>query len=899
MGFSALAQVAPLLTNLALTPYLIRHLGLERFGVWSLILVFLATLAVLDGGVGASLARFYAYHGARGDRDGTGRLVVGSLTVFFGMGALVTVLSVLFAPVVVAALDIPPHLAGEGEQLLLALGPLLTLALAANSAIALLQANARFASLAGVSGGSCLVYAVAVVTVIDSGPDLPLLVLLTTGRYLLVTVGGLAAGARHIRIRRPLLPVPAERREFVGYASRMQLSGFTVFLNGEVDAVLIAALLPVRYVGVFAAGYQAAIALRSVPLYAFPPILTRMTHVYAERELPGAVREFHALQFRWLPAVLTYGAVTTAAAGLAVQVWLGPELALSGAVAAVLLAGYAVQVALTGMRTCFVRAIGRPGLETRYSWCATAVNLALTVPLTIAFGVVGVVLATSVGLMAGALYFVVLCRRLADLREQHLPKRWVPATALAVITAVLGDFLVLRLGWHGALPLLLAGLPVLAGLALAWPFIGRELVQGPRTPAEPTPTKEGDIMTGRTSPGRGDGPPRRVLIVAQLDGYANSARPLGIERFLREHGYEVHLVDTLCLARASSDRGSLGRMLPGSARPAKLALYANEVASKVLTRRWGFGRRHLSYYVLLTDHRLRRRILRSELALDDFDLVICVTPYDAGVLTTPTSAATFYDCPTPWADEVLHEGRLTARQHRKFRGWERDFLEEMEYLSFTWETYGRYAQARYGISGDNFRQLNWGCTPSAERARFARPPRVAYLGSLSGQFINLPLLSRLSRLYPYIDVYGGPPPDPSLGLNYCGYASPELLRDYQFGLITCTRDALREEGFSAKHMQYLEYGLPVLVPAWRRHLDLLRGSVPYTEEDFATRIGALSDEAQWQSVSDEAYEQARRLDWNRTLEPLRRLLDGPLAQPEPTTRPEQRYAPSGGTGRVP
>jgi O-antigen/teichoic acid export membrane protein len=899
MGFSALAQVAPLLTNLALTPYLIRHLGLDRFGVWSLILVFLATLAVLDGGVGASLARFYAYHGARGDRDGTGRLVVGSLTVFFGLGALVTVLSVLVAPAVVAALDVPPHLAKEAEQLLLALGPLLTLALAAHSAIALLQANARFASLAAVSGGSCLVYAVAVVMVIDSGPDLPLLVLLTTGRYLIVTIGGLAAGARHIRIRRPLLPLPSERREFVGYASRMQLSGFTVFLNGEVDAVVIAALLPVRYVGIFAAGYQAAIALRSLPLYAFPPILTRMTHVYAAHELPGAVREFHALQFRWLPAVLTYGAVTTAAVGLAVQVWLGPELALSGAVAAVLLAGYAVQVALTGMRTCFVRAIGRPGLETRYSWCATAVNLVLTVPLTIAFGVVGVVLATSVGIMAGALYFVVLCRRVADLREQHLPKRWAPATALAVTTAVLGDFLVLQLGWQGALPLLLAGIPVLVGLALAWPFIGRELTQGPHTRAEPPPAEEGDTMTGRTAPERGDRRPRRVLIVAQLDGYANSVKPLAIERYLREHGYDVHLADTLCLARASSAAGSLGRTLPGSARPAKLALYANDVVSKVLTRRWSFGRRHLSYYVLLTDHRLRRRILRAELALDDFDLVICETPYDAGVLTTPTSAATLYDCPNPWADEVLNEGRLTPGQHRKLRGWERDFLEEMEYLSFSWETYGRYAQEKYGISGHNFLQLNWGCTPSVERAGFARPPRVAYLGSLSGQFINLPLLSRLSRLYPNIDVYGGPPPDPSLGLNYRGYGSPEVLREYQFGLITCTRDAIREEGFSAKHLHYLAYGLPVLVPAWRRHLDLLRGSVPYTEEDFASRIGALSDAARWQSLSDEAYEQARRLDWNRTLEPLRRLLDGPLAQPEPETRSDQRYAPSGGTGRAP
>ncbi len=484
MSFSAVAQVAPLLTNLALTPYLIRHLGLDRFGVWSLILVFLATLTVLDGGVGASLARFYAYHAARHDRAGTGRLLIGSSAVFLTLGALVTGGCVLLAPTAVSLLDIPARLREEAVQLLMFLGPLLTLALTAVSATALLQANGRFRRLAVVSGGSCLTYAVAVMSLVDRSGDLQLLVVLAAGRYLLVTMGGLFAGARHVRVRRPLLPEPAERREFGGYASRMQLSGFTVFLNGEIDALVIAGMLPVRYVGVYAAGYQAATALRSLPLYAFPPILTRMTHVCAEYGPAGTVREFNVLQSRWLPAVLIYGAATTAAVGPAVQVWLGPELALSGVVAAVLLAGYSVQVALTGVRTCFVRAIGRPGLETRYSWFSTVVNLALTVPLALLFGVVGVVLATAIGITAGSLYFVVLCRRLAGLRDRRLPKRWLPATGLAVVTAGLGELLVLQSGWQGVLPLLLAGLPVLIGLAAASALVVRELTESLRAPEE-------------------------------------------------------------------------------------------------------------------------------------------------------------------------------------------------------------------------------------------------------------------------------------------------------------------------------------------------------------------------------------------------------------------------------
>jgi hypothetical protein len=366
--------------------------------------------------------------------------------------------------------------------------------------------------------------------------------------------------------------------------------------------------------------------------------------------------------------------------------------------------------------------------------------------------------------------------------------------------------------------------------------------------------------------------PKRVLIVCQLDRYANGLRAVEIERFLENRGYDVRLVNTYYLSRASSEAGSLASKLPrlGFRRA---ALYGIEVASLLFTRGWRFGRRHLSYHVLVGDCRLRRSLLESLLPLDDFDLVICETPHDAELLTAATSARTLYDCPTPWADELLFEGRLTDRQHRKLRRREAMLFEKVDSLAFFWETYARYAVDHYGISGRNILTLNFGCTPSAQRAAFNSPPRIVYLGSLSSRFIDLPLLCRLAKLYPYIDVYGAPPPDPALGLNFRGYAPPSILQQYQLGLITCTQDELRRHGFSAKHLQYLAYGLPVLVPAWRSHLDLLRGSVPYEEETFSAAVDALSNEDTWRRLSDEAYAQAQVLSWDETLRPLEILLE--------------------------
>ena len=64
VGFNGLAQLAPVIVVLALTPLLLDRLGLDRFGIWSLTLVALNTLRMLDGGVAASLARFFAIHAA-------------------------------------------------------------------------------------------------------------------------------------------------------------------------------------------------------------------------------------------------------------------------------------------------------------------------------------------------------------------------------------------------------------------------------------------------------------------------------------------------------------------------------------------------------------------------------------------------------------------------------------------------------------------------------------------------------------------------------------------------------------------------------------------------------------------------------------------------------------------
>jgi O-antigen/teichoic acid export membrane protein len=464
VGFNGLAQIAPVVVLFAITPLLLERLGLDRFGIWSLALILLGTLTILDGGISASLARFFASYAARDDRADSGRLLLGSFLFFvlFGLGLTLAVFPL--APGIVGLLQVPSGLRGEAEVVLRWLAPLATLALMADATAALLQGNGRFRALAASMLASSGTLAAAVIVLVQSGAELEDLMIAVALRYAVQVVTGLALAAPHVSIRRPFLPTRATVRELWHYASRMQLSALTGFVNSEMDALVIAAVLPIRYVGLYTIGMQAASAVRSIPLYAFAPLLTRLTMIFRNQGRAATAAEFGRLERRWLPIVLGYGVVAVAAIGFSLPAWLGDRYVLSGVVAGVLLTGYMIHVGLTGVRTCYVRAVGRPGLETRYSLVWTISNSVLTIPLAILGGVVGVVTATAVTGVAASIYFVILCRRTEQLQVALPARRWWGLALVAAGMTVAGELAITFTDLHGFFALALTGVPALVAL---------------------------------------------------------------------------------------------------------------------------------------------------------------------------------------------------------------------------------------------------------------------------------------------------------------------------------------------------------------------------------------------------------------------------------------------------
>jgi len=354
---------------------------------------------------------------------------------------------------------------------------------------------------------------------------------------------------------------------------------------------------------------------------------------------------------------------------------------------------------------------------------------------------------------------------------------------------------------------------------------------------------------------------RRVAVIATLDGFANSKKALLIRDLLTERGHVVEVIDTMHLSRASST--GLGRALP-SPEPRKLFVYLVGVGLRSIEKLRGRFGGWLRGHLYLLQMQMRARVVANQIFAPvgdgaGFDVVICESQADAGLMGYDMPGLTkIYNCATPLAEELYFGGELTDRGYQKLKALEVEIFRKSDHLSFHWHSYAEYVRKYYEYDATNIFTFDRNAEITDTPASFDAQPRIVYMGYLGGYWIDLDLLSELTQLYPHLDVYGLPEPPAKYGLNYKGYGSVDQLRHYQFGLITSSKDRLRCEGFSAKHIDYLAAGLPVLVPEWRTAARDLAGSIFYTVDNFADQVRLHSSQESWAAVSKAALEQARQ-----------------------------------------
>ncbi len=396
-----------ILAWLLLTPWVLAHLGPERFGFWSLLSTVTTTALLMDLGIGSAVTKYVAEYGGTAravERDGAwtagvlvalGLATVWASAAWFGRDLLLD-----FAHVD-PAWRAEAHRAAGTMAFAAAFGLLALVPAAALAGVHRLDLANR------VSLGATLLQVAVSIAVLRAGWGLEgLMWALLTGS-LTACVAGLLV-LRHVApgLRFDGRAASARRwSEQVRFSAALQIISLGVLFQFQLPKFALARWSGLASVGEFELAYRVAFAAWSLPSLLLPPLLPAFAELAAQERWDAAWALYRRSGRYLLALALPLAALIAALAQVFYVAWLGPTHRDAGLALTALasLLGFNV---LTSVGCLFGRAIGKPWMEARYQLFALVLHAALLVWLVPRMGLRGGLLAMLVSGVLGTLQYL-------------------------------------------------------------------------------------------------------------------------------------------------------------------------------------------------------------------------------------------------------------------------------------------------------------------------------------------------------------------------------------------------------------------------------------------------------------------------------------------------------------
>jgi O-antigen/teichoic acid export membrane protein len=387
-------------------PIILAGLGLRSFGIWALTGALAQYGALLDLGVGVSLARFVAAH--QEDRRVCGRyMAIGWMAV--------GIIALILAPI--AALGAAPlahaiHGISVGHMhiVLFSSFVLLMSSMVTGVIIAFPIGHRRMvapnvaAAIAGAINFGASVGSIAL------GAKLPGYALANAGAGL-ASVLVVATVVVSTEGRLPLArPEWGRVREFLAFSVKQQLVRIANLVNYQTDKIVIAFSVGPAAAGAYELANRVALAVRQVGIYVTSATDIELTTLVSKLGVEGVRPRYERLT--QVTATMAFPPVLLgmATAPLLLSAWLHHAPPDSVAVLVALSAAYLLAVS-TGVGSGMTVATGQPGVIAKVAVSAAIANVILTASLAPLFGIWGVLSGTVVALSSGSAVQMVFVHR--------------------------------------------------------------------------------------------------------------------------------------------------------------------------------------------------------------------------------------------------------------------------------------------------------------------------------------------------------------------------------------------------------------------------------------------------------------------------------------------------------
>lgn len=468
-GFNIAAALLGLGVGLVLSPVLLATLGLERFGLWSLLWAIAGSLGMVDLRLAAALTPLVAAAWARQERERVARQVGAAFLFYIAMGLVEVGVAVAGVRLPSLVAWIPEGLREEARFALVAAVVVFALTTVATVFDAVLQGLQRFDLSSRIAMVVMVARGIVLVLVALGGGGLRALLLAemtVAGAQCLLTARAVRRLLPDLRLLRA--PHGGTLRELAAFGGKLQIAHAGHLVTLHADKFLLSSFLGLSAVAYYELGQKVAYVMRGLPLLlisaTMPVVSTMETRGDRER-----LWHFHLACMRVVVFAATPLLVfTLTGAGHILRAWADVgALEARQAVWLLALGYYLYLLNVTGSVTSV--GMRKPELEMRRCVLVGALNLAGSAILIPVVGFLGAPLGTALSLGVGAGYLI------RALSAEFRQPAWsllsvVRQPAILALPAAAGALLVLWMvdGSRGMAVLALGGSAAVIGAAFVW-----------------------------------------------------------------------------------------------------------------------------------------------------------------------------------------------------------------------------------------------------------------------------------------------------------------------------------------------------------------------------------------------------------------------------------------------
>lgn len=407
--FNAIGRFWGIAVALFLTPYIIHHIGVERYGIWALIGVLTGYFGLLDFGIGTSFVKYIAEFYAKKDFAKINQVVNTGLVFYSVFAVFIVSLAFFLINPLIALFKIPTYLSDEALFVFL-LGIILFCVSNAVSAVSSIPLG-----LQRMDVSNKIAIAVSILMVggtiyfLEKGYGLPGLMV---NNAIILIIGAFINFIVAFKILPELklsfgFVSKGMFKKLFGFGYKLQFSKIAILLHFHLDKILLACFLNIGFVAYYSIAASLAAKLREFPLMLMSAILPAASELSAKMDGEGIEKLYFRLLKYIVLVALPLSSLAIFMSGQFINLWLGPGYKISILTTQFLVFGYFFSM-LSGPGFIILNGIGKPQYGMKSSILAATLNLVLSVVLIIKMGYYGTVFGTVMALIIAAVYFISL-----------------------------------------------------------------------------------------------------------------------------------------------------------------------------------------------------------------------------------------------------------------------------------------------------------------------------------------------------------------------------------------------------------------------------------------------------------------------------------------------------------